>query len=149
MLENLLMWSVSQKGVLEPVITEENLKDLVSGVVSLMHSAASEKDVRIVTDVPETLLIHADRHMLSTCLRNILDNAVKFSPEGGQVTVWGSASKIIIADKGPGMPQDTLLSLSRPGHLGLVITRELLEKMGASISARNLPEGGCEITITL
>ena len=47
------------------------------------------------------------------------------------------------------MPPDTLLSLSRPGHLGLVITRELLEKMGASLSARNLPEGGCEITIHL
>ena len=149
MLENILMWSVNQKGVLEPVFTEENLADLVSGVVSLMHSAASEKSVRIATDIPEALSIRTDRHMLSTCLRNLLDNAVKYSPAGGTVSVWGSASKIIIADNGPGIPPDTLLSLSRPGHLGLVITRELLEKMGASISARNLPEGGCEITVTL
>ena len=149
MLENILMWSVSQKGVLEPVIRDENLMDLVTGVISQLFTAAQEKGVHFTMYIPEGLTIPTDRHMLSTCLRNIMDNAVKYSPEGGTVSVWASASKIIISDQGPGMPADTLKALSRPGHLGLVITRELLEKMGASLTAHNLPEGGCELTIHL
>lgn len=149
LLENLLMWSVNQKGVLEPVLRDENLMELVGGVISQVISAAQEKGVRIDTSIPEGLTVQTDRHMLSTCLRNILENAVKFSPESSIVNILASGSKIIIADKGPGMPPDTLISLSRPGHLGLVITRELLEKMGASLSARNLSEGGCEVTIHL
>ena len=47
------------------------------------------------------------------------------------------------------MDAEILATLSKPGHLGLVITRELLEKMGGRLCGRNLPQGGCEMTIEL
>ena len=140
LLENLLMWSVSQKGVLRPVLREESFQDLADEAIGTWPVRA---------DFPEGLTLLTDRHLLVTALRNLLDNAVKFSPEDGSVTLLASAEAIVISDRGPGMDAGTLQTLSRPGHLGLVITRELLEKLGASLSARNLPDGGCEITIHL
>lgn len=138
LLENLLMWSVNQKGVLVPVRREVPL-------AALVEEAAAGRPVR--TEIPEGLTLVTDPNMLTTCLRNLLDNAFKVSPE--EVRLQASATHIVITDHGPGMPEEVLQTLSRPGHLGLVITRELLEKLGASLQARNLPEGGCEITITL
>lgn len=140
MLENLLMWSVSQKGVLKPVLREEKLSEIVSEAIG---------GRAISTDFPKNMTVLTDRHMLTTCLRNLLDNAVKHTPSGGKVTIKAVGCDISISDQGPGMDEETMKSLSRPGHLGLVITRELLDKLGASLQARNLPGGGCEMTIHL
>lgn len=138
LLENLLMWSVGQRDVLRPAMRYVLLSDIV------VEAAGGRA---VLTDIPEGLLVNADPNMLTVCVRNILDNAFRFSPD--YVKLEASAGRIVISDRGPGMEEEMLRTLSRPGHLGLAITRELLEKMGASLSARNLPEGGCEITITL
>ena len=83
--------------------------------------------------------------MLLTCLRNLLDNAVKASPEGG-VTLRARGKRITIADKGPGIREED----PHWGHgLGLMITKELLDKLGAGMKMQNRPEGGLEITIDL
>ena len=140
LLENLLMWSVSQKGVLRPVMREVFLEDVVREAIGTMKVTAA---------VPEELTVTTDPNMLATCIRNLLDNAVRFSPEEGSVRLEASPERIVISDRGPGMDPEMLHTLSRPGHLGLAITRELLDKLGGSLSARNLPEGGCEVTIHL
>ena len=140
LLENLLMWSLAQKEMLRPVLREVFVEDVVREAVGTR---------KVVADVPEGLTIVTDPNMLSTCIRNLLDNAIRFSPEDGSVRLSASPERIVISDRGPGMDEDMLRSLSRPGHLGLTITRELLEKLGGMLSARNLPEGGCEVTIHL
>ncbi|MCR5003703.1 MAG: HAMP domain-containing histidine kinase [Bacteroidales bacterium] len=139
MLENLLMWSISHKGVLCPVIREESFSDLAKESIGTLNN--------IETDIPSGLTIRTDRHMMVTCIRNLLDNAVKFSPKDKPVVLKADGEKIVVTDKGPGMSPEILAEMSSKGHLGLVITRELLEKLGASLSARNLQEGGCEVTI--
>ena len=141
LLENLLLWSLNQKGMLEPVMREENLAQLAAEAIDSVQNGG-----RIEKDVPEGLLVRTDRNMLLTCLRNLLDNAVKATPAGGKVLLKARGREIIIVDEGPGMKEGG----SGWGHgLGLVITRELLEKMGASMTPRNLPERGLEITINL
>lgn len=138
LLENLLLWSLNQKGMLKPVMREENLRALAEEAARSVRNGDG-----IVMDVPENLSVRTDRNMLLTCLRNVLDNAVKVSPSA--VVLRARAGRITILDKGPGMHADTAW-----GHgLGLVITRELLDKMGASMETRNRPEGGLEITIHL
>ena len=138
LLENLLMWSVMQKEVLRPVMRDVLLVDIVK-------EAAGTRTLEV--DIPEGLTVHTDPNMLTTCVRNLLDNAFRYSPGYVKLEAW--PAKIVITDRGPGMDEETLRTLSRPGHLGLAITRELLEKMGATLQARNLPEGGCEVTIKL
>ena len=68
------------------------------------------------------------------------------TPPGGKVILKARGRSIVITDEGPGMKDGT----RGWGHgLGLVITRELLEKMGASLQMDNRPQGGLEIRIDL
>ncbi|MBR4596655.1 MAG: HAMP domain-containing histidine kinase, partial [Bacteroidales bacterium] len=139
LLENLLLWSLNQKGMLEPVMREENLKALAAEAIGTLQNGEV-----ISVDIPSGLTVKTDRNMLLTCLRNLLDNAVKASPEG--VTLKALGKRIIIADNGPGIREED----PHWGHgLGLVITRELLDKLGAGMKMQNRPEGGLEITIDL
>lgn len=141
LLENLLLWSLNQKGMLEPVMREEDMTALAAEAVSSVQKGES-----VEVDIPSGLSVRTDRNMLLTVLRNLLDNAVKASPEGGKVLLQARGERITILDEGPGIKEGE----AHWGHgLGLVITRELLDKLGASIQMENRPEGGLEITIDL
>lgn len=139
LLENLLLWSLNQKGMLEPVMREEDLMALAQEAIGTLRNGEV-----ISVDIPSGLTVKTDRNMLLTCLRNLLDNAVKASPEGVALNARGK--RIIIADNGPGIREGD----PHWGHgLGLMITRELLDKLGAQMTMNNRPEGGLEITIYL
>ena len=141
LLENLLLWSLNQKGMLEPVMREEDLAAVAAEAVGSVR-----RNEAIEVDIPAGLAVRTDKNMLLTCLRNLLDNAVKVTPSGEKVLLKARGKQIFIMDKGPGI-KDASVGY---GHgLGLVITRELLEKMGATMEARNLPEGGLEIMLNL
>ena len=136
LLENLLLWSLNQKGMLEPVKREEDVAALVEEAVDSVQGGGI-----VEADIPEGLTVMTDRNMLLTCLRNLLDNALKVTPAGGTVRLKARAT-----DEGPGLREGD----KAWGHgLGLVITRELLDKMGAGLRMQNRPEGGLEITIDL
>ena len=141
LLENLLLWSLNQKGMLEPVMREEDLAALAAEAVSSVQKGES-----VEVDIPSGLSVRTDRNMLLTVLRNLLDNAVKASPEGGKVLLQARGERITILDEGPGIKEGD----AHWGHgLGLAITRELLDKLGAKMNMKNRPEGGLEITIDL
>lgn len=146
LLENLLLWSLDQKGMLEPVMREESVADLTSAAIDSIRKNTARTDVVIEADIAVGLKLRTDRNMLLTCLRNLLDNAVKASPEGGKVLLKASGHRISIIDEGPGMREG---SPQWSHGLGLVITRELVDKLGASMQVRNRPEGGFETTISL
>ena len=139
LLENLLLWSLDQEGMLEPVMREENLTALVEEAIGTIQNGEV-----ISVDIPSGLTVKTDRNMLLTCLRNLLDNAVKASPEG--VALKARGKKITISDNGPGLKEGD----AHWGHgLGLVITQELLDKLGAEMSMNNGAEGGLQISIDL
>ena len=139
LLENLLLWSLNQKGMLEPVMREEDLAELAAEAIGTIQNG----DV-ISVDIPSGLTVRTDRNMLLTVLRNLLDNAVKASPE--RVELHCRGKRISIADNGPGLREGD----AQWGHgLGLVITRELVDKLGAVMEMQNRPEGGLQITIDL
>ncbi len=144
LLENLLLWSLNQKGMLEPVMREENLLSLAKEAV---ESVQGQAVIRI--DIPEGLTVRTDRNMLLTVLRNLLDNALKASPTS--VILRSGATKdltrtITILDNGPGLREGA----TTWGHgLGLVITRELVDKLGATLHLQNRPSGGLETSIDL
>ena len=152
LLENLLLWSLSQKGMLKPVMREVNLLDVAKEAVGSVRG----QDV-ITVDIPENLIVRTDRNMLLTILRNLLDNAVKASQHsdipGAPVILRSEATKdllharqIVIIDNGLGLREEA----PEWGHgLGLVITRELLDKLCARMEMHNRPEGGLQITIDL
>ena len=152
LLENLLLWSLSQKGMLKPVMREVNLLDVAKEAVGSVRG----QDV-ITVDIPENLIVRTDRNMLLTILRNLLDNAVKASQHsdipGAHVILRSEATKdllharqIVIIDNGLGLREEA----PEWGHgLGLVIARELLDKLSARMEMKNRPEGGLQTTIDL
>jgi signal transduction histidine kinase len=120
---------------------EEDVAALVEEAVDSVQGGGI-----VEADIPEGLTVMTDRNMLLTCLRNLLDNALKVTPVGGKVRLKARAGSIVITDEGPGLREGD----KAWGHgLGLVITRELLDKMGAALHMQNRPEGGLEITIDL
>jgi signal transduction histidine kinase/uncharacterized protein HemY len=167
LLDNLLHWARSQTGNVpfspEPV----NLHDLVKICAGLISAQAANKGIQVIQEVPGGLTCLADRNMVMLILRNLLSNALKFTPGGGRIEITGSASssscQLIVADTGVGMNEDTLSRLFRldahmstrgtanePGSgLGLILCKEFAEKNGGTIYAESTPGTGSRFIFTL
>ncbi|RPF46980.1 signal transduction histidine kinase [Thermodesulfitimonas autotrophica] len=140
---------------------------VLDAVVEMLTPLAAEKKVKIdFAAVGDQRELWADRGRLAQIFTNILDNAVKFSPEGGKVEVnacWDAQGwRVTIGDEGPGIPPGdipyifdrfytgSLSARESPGTgLGLAISKLLVEEHGGTISVRNRPRGGCEFTVFL
>jgi signal transduction histidine kinase len=85
-----------------------DLVPLLADVVELYGPVAEGKDLRLDVDIPELLPAYGDRELIQQAVANLVDNAVKFSPEGGAVEVSATATpagaEIVVADQGPGIP---------------------------------------------
>jgi signal transduction histidine kinase len=154
-----------------PTFTPSRLRpptDLRMLVESLAESyrAAHGENLRIecVADAGE-IVVAADPVALQRALRNVLDNAVKYTPAGGQVRIHASVAAqhafVVISDTGIGMTREeqrrafdyayrgeaARASGAEGRGLGLALVRELLESQGGKISLRSEPGHGLEVTI--
>ncbi len=112
-----------------------------------------------------TGLVHGDIRLLERAIQNIIDNAFKFTPPGGRVTVSlaraGSKVRFAVSDTGPGIAPEDLPHIferfyrsesSGAGSgvgLGLAISQRIADLHGTVIEAQNLPEGGSRFTMDL
>jgi len=140
---------------------------VVGAVVADLSQAIEAKAQRIAVAVaPDAGMIDADPAKLHDILRNLVENAVNYSPEGANVRVDAARRAewidIVVSDSGPGIPPADLTRVferfyrvdkarSRPGGtgLGLAIVRHLVELHGGAVTAENRPEGGARFTLTL
>ena len=155
LLENLLIWSRSQTGNIPYEPTHVNLCQKAEENISLLQLQARTKEIAIGLEIPSDLSVFADRNMLDTILRNLLTNAIKFTPRGGQIVVSAHADTnfidVIVSDNGTGIPKKNLEEIFRidsklttPGTekekgsgLGLILCREFMEKHQGSISVKS------------
>ncbi|MBN1599635.1 MAG: hypothetical protein JW894_15175 [Bacteroidales bacterium] len=146
LLENLLQWSRSQRNVIEFKPKKVSLKDMTFTVFSIFKHAADDKKIKLNLDIEEDISIYADESMLNTILRNLVSNAIKFTPKGGSVTISAVREKnnvlFKIKDSGVGMDEVRLKKLFRiDSHqstegtnkekgtgLGLILTKEFVLK---------------------
>jgi signal transduction histidine kinase len=145
--------------------TDIDLSALVVDVVGTV--AVGQDEVRVRADVPEALPpIRGDAERLRQVLTNLVDNAVKYSPAGGEVAVRARRENgrvlIEVADNGPGIPHDQQRLIfekfgradvpggSKPGTgLGLFIARSIAEAHGGTLDVRSRPNGGTTFTLAL
>lgn len=168
LLENLLGWSVIQRNAIKFSPEQINLKNFVENSTVMCTDGAVKKGINVIYKIPPTLSAKADTHMLQTVIRNLISNAIKFTPENGQITVSASTKnensvEICITDTGIGMNQeiiDGLFTLNgticRTGTnrepstgLGLILCKEFLEKMGGTISVESDEGKGSTFRISL
>jgi two-component system phosphate regulon sensor histidine kinase PhoR len=143
-------------------------RNVTETVIADVAEAAEERGQEVeVTIGPGAEIVRADPAKLHDALRNLVANAITYSPArskiGIDVTAAGSRVTIAVSDQGPGIPEEDLTRVferfyrvdkSRardPGGtgLGLAIVKHLIELHGGSISVENRPEGGARFLITL
>ena len=155
LLQNLLDWSRSQTGRLEYTPQELNFCDIYESIEHLLLPAAAQKNIELISEMPAQVTVYADPMMVETVMRNLLNNAIKFTNEKGQVkTVLKSekeAVTVCVEDTGVGINPDDLNKLfqidskvKRKGTheedgtgLGLVICSEFVKKNGGRIWAES------------
>jgi two-component system sensor histidine kinase MprB len=131
-------------------LDDVQLDDLVSGIVERAQARAPQ--VRFVTALSPTQ-VRADPVLLERAVSNLLDNAIKYSPEGAPIEVSVRGGEVIVADHGPGIADEDLprvfdrfyraaAARSKPGAgLGLAIVREAAEAHGGTATAENSSSG--------
>lgn len=114
-LSKLLSWATSKQEDMEYRPSNCNLAEVVEGDVDFLKMQAEEKGVSLITSVCVSNYVHVDSRMLSTAIRNVLGNSLKFSPAGSAVHVraWQNdkSAFVEIADEGTGMSNDKLQEL--------------------------------------
>ena len=127
LMENLLNWASSQMKGFAPVIEKLEIKQLIGDTMAVLEKQAAHKNLQLINHSSENLFAEADKNMLALIIRNLISNAIKFTPVNGEINVHSSASDnlvtITIADTGTGMPGNKLLSFNDPLYLNSIETK--------------------------
>ncbi|NJM15956.1 MAG: HAMP domain-containing histidine kinase [Bacteroidales bacterium] len=166
LLENLLQWARAQSGSIsfnpEPISPGQ----LADSAFKLLQLHADKKKITLINQC-EDITIYADQDMISTVIRNLVSNAIKFSPRDKKIMVSASqspkGSTIVVEDQGIGIAPEIKSqlfkldrSISTPGTeketgtgLGLILCQEFIEKHGGSIWVDSEPGKGSRFYIEL
>lgn len=131
LLDNLLQWSRLQTRTIQYLPVVHNMSRLVEDELFLMQHKAKEKGIEIKNKVPNGLEVFADSNMIKTVVRNLLSNALKFTPNGGVVSIKAKAEEqsvlVSVTDSGEGIEPHIKEKLFT-GEAGVTTTSESGEK---------------------
>jgi len=167
LLENLTEWARAQTGAISFEPEQIKLREIVEENINLFISNAEEKGITLKSDVEPSATAYADYNMTSTILRNLIANAIKFTPDSGQITIESSKKenmeKISVNDTGVGLNTEALNKLfklndsyksrgtrnEKGSGLGLLICKEFVEKQGGEIWVESQEDKGSTFSFTL
>lgn len=167
LLENLLGWAKSESGTLEVIPENINMKEMAESTQRLLKLNLQNKSIELVIDIDQNINANADNQMIKTVLRNLVSNAIKFTPEHGRITIQSKQhdDKIItsIIDSGVGIPPENLDQLfiargkvrtygtnNEPGSgLGLILCYDFVEKNNGKLSVTSTVNVGSTFTFSL
>ena len=167
LLENLLEWASLQRGQISVHKEFINLKDIVNDCFESYGTMAIGKSIGLRNNVDENVIINVDKHSIKTVLRNLVNNALKFTPLGGRVCIGASFTekmvKISVEDTGIGIKQSHIDKLFRIEEsfsamgtkgeqgtgLGLILCKELILKNQGEIDVESEPGKGTKFIISL
>ena len=166
LLENLLEWGRSQRqATIKPILLE--IQGVVSETVQLLSSMASAKDINIGTNISNECKAFVDPMMFKTIIRNLISNAIKFTPNGGKIDLNCSCDPqlctIQVSDTGVGIPVDRIelifddskvfstsgTNSEKGTGLGLKLVKRFVDKNGGTITVSNKQNQGTTFTISL
>ncbi len=145
LLENLLEWSRTQRGQIMYNPIYFNLCEIVETTNELLHLSSENKKIELINKIPKESKIYGDTNLLTTVIRNLVSNAIKFTPINGRIIVDYTSDSdsilIFIKDSGVGMSENTINKLFRIDEsvttlgtaqetgtgLGLILCKEFVE----------------------
>ena len=165
--DNLLHWALMQKDLLSIKPVDINVHDIVAENIELFRSGASQKGITISNDVDANLILKADENSLNTIIRNLLDNALKYTATGGTIKVVANMNDnlidLSIIDDGDGMSQSEIdevlndditnstegTASEKGSGLGMKIIKSMLDRNNGRLLVDSIKGKGSTITISL
>jgi signal transduction histidine kinase len=168
LMENLLEWAMLQRNELKYTPSQVEIDSLVNECIKIYQNNLIEKNIKIRYHSPHQLTAFCDSNMIKTVIRNLLSNSIKFTNNGGNITIeTGHLDEkfviINITDTGIGIEKHIIEKLfkiedkfSNKGTndevgtgLGLVLCKELIEKNHGNISVKSEIGKGSTFHISL
>jgi signal transduction histidine kinase len=165
LVDNVLLFSRGERGALELMLTEQNASAVISETVEQFGPIAASRDVQVVTAVPRDLKFRVDADAWKQVLLNLLENAVKYGPEGQTIRVAACAHdgvvRMEVDDEGPGVPHDergeiwkkfVRLERDRGTHkagtgIGLAVVRDIVALHGGRAWVEDAPVRGSRFVV--
>jgi len=168
LLENLLEWAKVQQGFVPFQPKSLNPAHLLKKNLEVVNDMARRKGITLKVEIADNIRVFADKYMLQAVIRNLISNAIKFTPEKGLITISAIPEEnnrvsIRVKDTGIGMSEEIRNKLfhldarvKRPGTngesstgLGLLICKEFVAKMGGEIQVKSMLYQGSVFSFTL
>ncbi|WP_422358949.1 ATP-binding protein [Reichenbachiella sp.] len=169
-LDNVLTWVKSQLGAFVATPKDVNLEYAAKRVVELYSESVKGKAIRVENKIPKDLQVFFDPDHLAIVIRNLMSNAIKFTPQDGGIVLSAKSenrtTSLSVCDSGIGMCDDTIVSVleginknkasTRLGTngekgtgLGLNFCLDILSLNNGSMEIKSEPDHGTEITVIL
>lgn len=166
LLENLLEWARSQTGNIDFTGEVFDLAQLLENNKNLLDTQAGAKRITIKIEGSKAMSVKLHKQSVNTVLRNLISNAIKFTPENGIIRVGtqiaGGRLQVFVEDNGVGMSGEVVEKLFRLDSkhstkgtanekgtgLGLILCREFVEKNGGKIHVQSTPGNGTAFTLS-
>ncbi|MBI9067149.1 MAG: tetratricopeptide repeat-containing sensor histidine kinase [Salinivirgaceae bacterium] len=158
LLENLFEWALNQSGELEIKKEKVSLNFLLKGNILLVKEMAAQKNITIIEQLFDDPAVVVDKNMINTVIRNLVSNAVKFTPDNGKIIVSTIVNdgdiKITVRDTGCGISNEQLASLVESGvikkgkdgmassGLGLILCKDFLANHHQDLHVESTPNIG-------
>lgn len=167
LLENLLEWAKSQRNEIVFTPIQLNLFSVISQTSELFKDICNTKEISIINNVLPDTNVLADKNMLMTLLRNLISNALKFSPNGKQIIITATENEsevvVTVKDEGVGIRAEDIAKLfddseqfttygtngEKGSGLGLMLCKEFVERNGGAISVKSEISKGSSFIFTL
>lgn len=166
-LENLTLWSRLQVGNMDYALENVNIVDLINDTVSQLRAMAEKKNINIEVSLPEQLCLTLDKFMISTVLRNLITNAIKYTHKSGSISInleeKEGRIQVSVKDNGIGIYKENIEKLfkitekfSMQGTqqeegtgLGLILSKEFIDLHNGEIMVESQIGKGSTFTFTL
>ena len=167
LLENLLLWSQFQRGLISPNFRQNNILDLINSAINSLETVAKAKEINIINHCDTNQVVYCDENMIITIFRNIIANAIKFSYRGSDIDIFVHTNDdfliISIKDYGKGISPDLIPKLFEVGSkvgtlgtegekssgIGLSICRDFIQVHNGKIEVESELQKGSTFKIYL
>ena len=166
LLNNLLFWSKTQMQGIRSVRTHFDLQEIAAENCRLFKALVDSKGIRLINTIMPCSAVHADRDIIKMVLRNLINNAIKFTGSGGEVIISSVTTEdhmeIAVKDTGIGLSRDEISRIvskqvfHKPdtegqfgAGLGLMLCMELIEKDGAFLEIESEPGKGSRFSVKI
>ena len=167
LLENLLTWSQSQRGVIEYNPDKFDLKKNIDRIISMYSNVALKKEINLSSVINKSLHVYADKEMVLTALRNLISNAIKFSFPNSKIIISAKKEKeyliVSVSDTGIGISENAVKKLfeidggiqtegtakEKGTGLGLILCKEFVEKNNGKIWVESIKGEGSTFSFSI